>query len=86
MQRARKPDKRPSIFPACYGGVPDEEMLMALSPAHLAKAITGMKALAKTACAIRLRPTASKATCAPASASPMLDHRRGVPKPAGARY
>jgi len=30
-----------------YGGVPDEEMLMALSPGHLAKAITGMKALAK---------------------------------------
>jgi uncharacterized protein (DUF169 family) len=30
-----------------YGGVPDEEMLMALSPAHLSKAITGMKALAK---------------------------------------
>jgi uncharacterized protein (DUF169 family) len=30
-----------------YGGVPDEEMLMALSPAHLYKAITGMKALAK---------------------------------------
>jgi uncharacterized protein (DUF169 family) len=30
-----------------YGGVPDEEMLMALSPTHLAKAIEGMKALAK---------------------------------------
>jgi len=30
-----------------YGGVPDEEMLMALSPAHLAKAIAGMKQLAK---------------------------------------
>src|ERR1700722_3550314 len=30
-----------------YGGVPDEEMLMALSPQHLAKAITGMKALSK---------------------------------------
>jgi uncharacterized protein (DUF169 family) len=30
-----------------YGGVPDEEMLMALSPAHLGKAIVGMKALAK---------------------------------------
>jgi uncharacterized protein (DUF169 family) len=30
-----------------YGGVPDEEMLMALQPAHLAKAITGMKALSK---------------------------------------
>ena len=30
-----------------YGGVPDEEMLMALKPAHLAKAIVGMKALAK---------------------------------------
>ena len=30
-----------------YGGVPDEEMLMALSPSHLAKAIDGMKALAK---------------------------------------
>src|SRR5258708_26778520 len=32
---------------ARYGGVPDEEMLMALSPAHLAKAITGMKQLSK---------------------------------------
>ena len=30
-----------------YGGVPDEEMLMALRPADLAKAITGMKQLAK---------------------------------------
>jgi uncharacterized protein (DUF169 family) len=30
-----------------YGGVPDEEMLMALSPAHLRIAIEGMKALAK---------------------------------------
>ena len=30
-----------------YGGVPDEELLMALSPAHLVKAIEGMKALAK---------------------------------------
>lgn len=30
-----------------YGGVPDEEMLMALSPQHLAKAIDGMKQLAK---------------------------------------
>jgi uncharacterized protein (DUF169 family) len=30
-----------------YGGVPDEEMLMALSPAHLAKATSGMKQLAK---------------------------------------
>jgi uncharacterized protein (DUF169 family) len=30
-----------------YGGVPDEEMLMALKPEHLAKAIIGMKQLAK---------------------------------------
>ena len=30
-----------------YGGVPDEEMLMALKPADLAKAIVGMKQLAK---------------------------------------
>jgi uncharacterized protein (DUF169 family) len=30
-----------------YGGVPDEEMLMALSPAQLSIAIEGMKALAK---------------------------------------
>ena len=30
-----------------YGGVPDEELLMALPPAHLAKAIVGMKQLAK---------------------------------------
>ena len=42
----------PSLSLPCYaerryGGVPDEEMLMALPPAHLAKAITGMKALAK---------------------------------------
>ena len=42
----------PSLSLPCYaerryGGVPDEEMLMALSPAHLAKAIVGMKALAK---------------------------------------
>src|SRR6267378_1607780 len=42
----------PSLSLPCYaerryGGVPDEEMLMALSPRHLAKAISGMKALAK---------------------------------------
>jgi uncharacterized protein (DUF169 family) len=42
----------PSLSLPCYaerryGGVPDEEMLMALKPAHLAKAIIGMKALAK---------------------------------------
>jgi uncharacterized protein (DUF169 family) len=30
-----------------YGGVPDEEMLMALNPSDLAKAIAGMKQLAK---------------------------------------
>jgi len=41
----------PSLSLPCYaerryGGVPDEEMLMALSPQHLAKAIAGMKALA----------------------------------------
>jgi len=42
----------PSLSLPCYaerryGGVPDEEMLMALKPSHLAKAITGMKQLAK---------------------------------------
>src|SRR5260221_826284 len=42
----------PSLSLPCYaeprpGGLPDEEMLMALSPWHLAKAITGMKALSK---------------------------------------
>jgi len=42
----------PSLSLPCYaerryGGVPDEEMLMALKPSHLAKAIAGMKALAK---------------------------------------
>ncbi|MDF0516508.1 DUF169 domain-containing protein [Bradyrhizobium yuanmingense] len=42
----------PSLSLPCYaerryGGVPDEEMLMALQPSHLAKAIEGMKALAK---------------------------------------
>ncbi|MVT51265.1 hypothetical protein GPL17_12270 [Bradyrhizobium yuanmingense] len=42
----------PSLSLPCYaerryGGVPDEEMLMALKPSHLARAIEGMKALAK---------------------------------------
>jgi uncharacterized protein (DUF169 family) len=42
----------PSLSLPCYaerryGGVPDEEMLMALSPADLAVAVEGMKALAK---------------------------------------
>jgi uncharacterized protein (DUF169 family) len=43
---------QPSLSLPCfaerrYGGVPDEEMLMALTPADLAKAIAGMKQLAK---------------------------------------
>ena len=42
----------PSLSLPCYaerryGGVPDEEMLMALKPSYLAKAVLGMKALAK---------------------------------------
>jgi len=42
----------PSLSLPCYaerryGGVPDEEMLMALQPSDLAKAIAGMKALAR---------------------------------------
>src|SRR5689334_23213303 len=42
----------PSLSLPCYaerryGGVPDEEMLMALSPADLGVAVEGMKALAK---------------------------------------
>lgn len=42
----------PSLSLPCYaerryGGVPDEEMLMALKPADLRKAIAGMQALAK---------------------------------------
>jgi len=44
--------REPSLSLPCfaerrYGGVPDEEMLMALPPAYLAKAIVGMKQLAK---------------------------------------
>jgi uncharacterized protein (DUF169 family) len=44
--------RQPSLSIPCfaerrYGGVPDEEMLMALKPEHLAKAIAGMKQLAK---------------------------------------
>lgn len=43
---------QPSLSLPCYaerryGGVPDEEMLMALSPADLRKAVEGMQALAK---------------------------------------
>jgi uncharacterized protein (DUF169 family) len=42
----------PSLSLPCYaerrfGGVPDEEMLMALPPRYLALAIDGMKALAR---------------------------------------
>ena len=42
----------PSLSLPCYaerryGGVPDEEMLMALKPSQLSKAIAGMKALSK---------------------------------------
>ena len=42
----------PSLSLPCYaerryGGVPDEEMLMALKPADLRIAVDGMKALAK---------------------------------------
>ena len=64
----------PSLSMPCfaerrYGGVPDEEMLMALRR-HLAKAIAGMKRWPRTACAIRSRPMASRATCAPAWACP----------------
>ena len=44
--------REPSLSLPCfaerrYGGVPDEEMLMALPPAYLAKAIVGMKQLAR---------------------------------------
>ena len=44
--------REPSLSLPCfaerrYGGVPDEEMLMALPPVWLAKAIAGMKQLAK---------------------------------------
>lgn len=43
---------KPSLSLPCfaerrYGGVPDEEMLMALRPADLARAVDGMKALAR---------------------------------------
>ena len=44
--------REPSLSLPCfaerrYGGVPDEEMLMALTPADLKRAIAGMQALAK---------------------------------------
>ena len=44
--------REPSLSIPCfaerrYGGVLDDEMLMALPPDYLAKAITGMEALAK---------------------------------------
>jgi uncharacterized protein (DUF169 family) len=44
--------REPSLSLPCfaerrYGGVPDEEMLMALTPADLGRAVDGMKALAR---------------------------------------
>jgi hypothetical protein len=42
-----------------YSVVPDDEMLMALFPDYLPKAIAGMEAPAKTDCATRFRNTAS---------------------------
>ena len=58
-----------------YGGVPDEEMLMALSPAHLAKAIIGMKQLAKNGLRYPIAPYGIQATCAPAWAFPTPRNR-----------
>ena len=49
-----------------YGGVPDEEMLMALPPAHLAKAIAGMKQLAKNGLRYPIAPYGIQADVAPA--------------------
>jgi uncharacterized protein (DUF169 family) len=49
MQQQTPPEQfgEPSLSLPCfaerrYGGVPDEEMLMALQPSHLAKAVAGM--------------------------------------------
>jgi uncharacterized protein (DUF169 family) len=63
--------RQPSLSIPCfaerrYGGVLDDEMLMALPPDDIAKAITGMEALARTACAIPFRNTASSRMFAPA--------------------
>jgi len=43
----------------------DDEMLMALPPDYLPKAIAGMEAVAKTDCATRFRNTASSRMRAP---------------------
>ena len=47
-----------------YHVVPNDEMLMALFPDYLPKAIAGMEAPAKTDCATRFRNTASSGLCA----------------------
>ena len=50
-----------------YGGVADDELLMALPPRFLPGVVEGLAAArARTASATRSRPTASRATRAPA--------------------
>jgi len=63
--------REPSLSIPCfaerrYGGVLDDEMLMALPPDYLPKAIAGMERSPRTGCATRSRNTASSRTCAPA--------------------
>ena len=69
--------RQPSLSIPCfaerrYGGVLDDEMLMALPPDDIPKAIAGMRRLQKTACATPFRNTASNRTSAPAWRSATL--------------
>ncbi len=63
--------RQPSLSIPCfaerrYGGVLDDEMLMAAPPEYLAKAIAGMTALAKNGFRYPFPSTASSRTCATA--------------------
>jgi uncharacterized protein (DUF169 family) len=63
----------PSLSIPCYaerryGGVQDDELLMALQPSQLLDAIEGMEALSRNGLRIRSRPMASSPTPAPGSA------------------
>src|SRR5260370_8303929 len=53
-----------------YGGVPDEEMLMALKPADLAKAVVGMKQLAKNGLRYPIPPSCIQSDVPPGIGPP----------------
>ena len=76
--------REPSLSIPCfaerrYGGVEDDEMLMALPPDDLAKAIAGMKALAKNGFSLSLPAIRHPKRCARRHGAQLSRAQRGAP-------